>query len=212
MCYNWLISQWLPYYFELFVSKILKWFLNWLYELHICIVVGLLFVIVQNFYSKNYVLTPRPQGPVKYFRYSTLFLLWSSYALGYKVAYYWWELMPATQLSKLDRMQHFTEQLCSSPFIPLQRHRHAAVIGLLYKLLDGLCREYLQVFYPAFLSSISLPQKSQHLNIPWPFLMLANSITTISLDLFCSYLGCTAEIWNNVYNWTTFIQLFVCNL
>ena len=45
----------------------------------------------------------------------------------------------ATQLSKLDRMQHFAEQLYSSSFVPLQRCRHAAAIGLLCKLLDDTC-------------------------------------------------------------------------
>ena len=36
-----------------------------------------------------------------------------------------------SQLSKLDRMQHFAERLCLSQFTPLHRRRHAAVIGLL---------------------------------------------------------------------------------
>jgi len=49
----------------------------------------------------------------------------------------------ATQLSKLDYMQYLAEQLCSTQFIPLERRRHAAAIGLLCKLLDGTCREYL---------------------------------------------------------------------
>ena len=44
-----------------------------------------------------------------------------------------------TQLSKLDRMQHFAEHLCSSHFMPLQKHHHAAAISLLCKLLDGTC-------------------------------------------------------------------------
>ena len=39
-----------------------------------------------------------------------------------------------TQLSRLNHMQHFAEQLCSSHFTPLQRHRHAVAIGLLCKL------------------------------------------------------------------------------
>ena len=62
----------------------------------------------------------------------------------------------ATQLFKLDHMQHFIEQLCSSSFVPLQRCHHAAAIGLLCKLLDGTCREHLQRFCLAFLSSMSL--------------------------------------------------------
>ena len=37
----------------------------------------------------------------------------------------------ATQLSKLDRMQQFAEQLCSSSFVPLSRCRHAAALDLL---------------------------------------------------------------------------------
>ena len=98
-----------------------------------------------------------------------------------------------TQLSRLDRMQHLAEQLCSTQFTPLEKCRHAAAIGLLCKLLDGTCREYLQRFCPLFLSRISLPQR---LNILQPFL-LASSITTTSLDLFRkSFLGCAAEIWN----------------
>ena len=47
------------------------------------------------------------------------------------------------QLSKLDRMQHFAEQLCSSHFTPLQRRYHAPAIGLLCKLLDGTIAEIL---------------------------------------------------------------------
>ena len=62
----------------------------------------------------------------------------------------------ATQLSKLDRMQQFAEWLCSSSFVPLSRRRHASALGLLYKLLDGTCREHLQMFCPIFLSSVSL--------------------------------------------------------
>ena len=130
-----------------------------------------------------------------------------------------------TQLSKLDRMQHFAEQLCSSHFTPLQRRRHAAAIGLLCKLLDGTGPAQLQRFCPAFLSSISLPQRSQHLNISRPFL-LANSITTTSLNLFRRYfIGCAAEIWNNTQldhirsticqSWTVFVrkmQYVICNV
>ena len=102
----------------------------------------------------------------------------------------------ATQLSKFDRMQHLAEQICSTQFIPLEKRRHAAAIGLLCKLLDGTCREYLQRFCSSFQSSISLPQRSQRLNSLRP-LLLANSITTTSLDLFCrSFLGCATEIWN----------------
>ena len=86
----------------------------------------------------------------------------------------------ATQLSKLDRMQHFAEQLCSTQLILLERHRYAAAIGLLCKLLDGICCEHLQRFYPSFQSSISLAWRSQCLNISRPFL-LVSSITTTSL-------------------------------
>ena len=55
-----------------------------------------------------------------------------------------------TQLSRLDRMQHLAEQLCSTQFTPLEKRRHAAAIGLLCKFLDGTCREYLQRFCPLF--------------------------------------------------------------
>ena len=75
----------------------------------------------------------------------------------------------ATQLSKVDRMQHLAEQLCSTQFLPLAKRRLAAAIGLLYKLLDGTCREYLQRFCPSFQSSISLPRRSQRLNPLRPF-------------------------------------------
>ena len=102
----------------------------------------------------------------------------------------------ATQLFKFDCMQHLAEQLCSTQFIPLEKRHHAAAIGLLCKLLDGICHEYLQRFCQSFQSSISLPWRSQHLNPIQPFL-LANSITTTYLDLFCrSFLGCATEIWN----------------
>ena len=47
-------------------------------------------------------------------------------------------------------MQHFAEQLCSTQFTPLEKCLHAAAIGLLCKLLDGTCREYLQRFCPIF--------------------------------------------------------------
>ena len=104
----------------------------------------------------------------------------------------------ATQLSKLDRMQQFAEQLCSSSFVPLSRRRHATALGLLCKLLDGTCREHLQMFCPAFLSSVSLPRRSQRLNLPRPYLLI-NPITATLLDLFRrSFLGCIADIWNNV--------------
>ena len=55
-----------------------------------------------------------------------------------------------TQLSRLDHMQHFAEQLCSPHFTPLQRRRHATAIGLLCKLLDGTCQEQLQKFVQHF--------------------------------------------------------------
>ena len=104
----------------------------------------------------------------------------------------------ATQLAKLDCMQQFAERLCSSSFVPLSRHRHAAALGLLCKLLDGTCRKHLQMFCPAFLSSVSLPWRSQCLNLPRPYLLI-NPITATSLDLFRrSFLGCIADIWNDV--------------
>ena len=70
-----------------------------------------------------------------------------------------------TQLYKLDRMkldsmQHFDKYLYLSHFIPLQKCHHAASIGLLCKLPDGACQEHLWMFCLAFLSSISLPQRS----------------------------------------------------
>ena len=34
----------------------------------------------------------------------------------------------ATQLSKLDHMQHLVEQLCYTQFTLLERHRHTAAI------------------------------------------------------------------------------------
>ena len=93
-------------------------------------------------------------------------------------------------------MQHLAEQLCSTQFIPLEKHCHAAAIGLICKLLDGTCCEHLQRFCPLFLASISLPRRSQCLNILQPFL-LASFIITTSLDLFYrSSLGCANEIWN----------------
>ena len=55
-------------------------------------------------------------------------------ALVHQVAEYGNVLMmgaSATQLSRLDRMQHLAEQLCSTQFTPLEKHRHAAAIGLL---------------------------------------------------------------------------------
>ena len=104
----------------------------------------------------------------------------------------------ATQLAKLDCMQQFAEQLCSSSFVPLSRRRHAAALGLLCKLLDGTCREHLHMFCPAFLSSVSLPRRSQRLNLPRPYLLI-NPITAASLDLLRrSFLGCIADIWNDV--------------
>ena len=96
--------------------------------------------------------------------------------------------------------QQFAKQLCSSSFVPLSdsRHHHAAALGLLCKLLDGTCREHLQMFCPAFLSSVSLLRRSQCLNLPRLYLLI-NPITATSLDLFCrSFLGCIADIWNNV--------------
>ena len=57
--------------------------------------------------------------------------------------------------------------------------------------------------------SILLPQRSQRLNILQPFL-LANSITTTSLDLFRrSFLGCATEIWNTTKLDDIFALLFV---
>ena len=50
-----------------------------------------------------------------------------------------------TQPSNLDSMQHLTKQLCNTQFMPLERCCHAAVIGLLCKLLDGICYEHLQL-------------------------------------------------------------------
>ena len=104
----------------------------------------------------------------------------------------------ATQLAKLDCMQQSAEQLCSSSFVPLSRRHHAAALGLLCKLLDGTCREHLQMFCPAFLSSVSLPRRSQRLNLPQPYLLI-NPITAASLGLFRrSFLGCIADILNDV--------------
>ena len=45
----------------------------------------------------------------------------------------------AVQLSKLDCMKHFAEQLCSTHFIPLERHCHTSVIGIFFTLLDETC-------------------------------------------------------------------------
>ena len=54
------------------------------------------------------------------------------------------------------------------------------------------------MFCPAFLSSVSLPRRSQRLNLPRPYLLI-NPITATSLDLFRrSFLGCIADIWNDV--------------
>ena len=113
----------------------------------------------------------------------------------------------ATQLSKLDRMQQFAEWLCSTSFVPLSRHCYASALGLLCKLLDGTCREHLQMFCPTFLSSVSLPRRSQCLNLPRPYL-LVDPITATSLDLFRrSFLGCIADVWNK--NGITSDRMFV---
>ena len=78
--------------------------------------------------------------------------------------------------------------------VPLSRRRHAAALGLLCKLLDGTCQEHLQMFCAAFLSSVSLLRRSQHLNFPQPYLL----VNPTSLDLFRrSFLGCIADVWNN---------------
>ena len=91
--------------------------------------------------------------------------------------------------------------------------------------MQGTCCEHLQRFCPSFQSSISLPWGSQRLNPLRPFL-LANSITTTSLDLFCrSFLGCATEIWNTTklddirsnvcQSWTKLasdLQHIICNV
>ena len=95
-------------------------------------------------------------------------------------------------------MQQFAERLCLSSFVPLSRRGHASALGLLCKLLDGTCREHLQIFCPTFLSSVSLPRRSQCLNLPRPYLLI-DPITATSLDLFRrSFLECIANVWNNV--------------
>ena len=66
------------------------------------------------------------------------------------------------------------------------------------------------MFCPAFLSSVSLPRRSQHLNLPRPYLLVNhNIITATSLDLFCtSFLGYIADVWNNAQ--LDYIRLNVC--
>ena len=95
-------------------------------------------------------------------------------------------------------------QSCSTQFTPLEKRHHAAAIGL----LDGICHEYLQRLCPSFLSCISLPWRFQHLNILRLFL-LANSITTTSLDLFCRSFLDTLPRFGTPKNWITFALLFV---
>ena len=41
----------------------------------------------------------------------------------------------ATQLSRLDAVQNVATGLCRGSFVPLQCHRHAAVVGLLLKIV-----------------------------------------------------------------------------
>ena len=47
----------------------------------------------------------------------------------------------ATQLSKLDRMQQFAEQLCLSSFVPFSWRHHAGALGLYIK---NICRCFVQ--------------------------------------------------------------------
>ena len=105
----------------------------------------------------------------------------------------------ATQLSKLDCMQQFAERLCSSSFVLLSRRHHAAALGLLCKLSDGTCREHLQMFCPAFLSSVSLPRRSQLLNLPRPYL-LVNSVTATS---FAEVFSGVLLMFGIMLNWIT---------
>ena len=100
-------------------------------------------------------------------------------------------------------MQHLAEQLCSTQFTPLEKRCHAAAIGLLCKLLDGTCREYLQRFCPLFLSSISLPWRSQRLNILRPFLLLLLPPCIYFIGVFLDELPRFGK------NWMTFALLFV---
>lgn len=92
-----------------------------------------------------------------------------------------------SQLSKLDRLGHFAEKLCSSQFTPLHRHHNAEIIE--WELSN-------QRFCPTYLSSISLPQRSQHLNTPQPFL-LSDSVTVKLPPWTWNFIGCAAEIWNH---------------
>ena len=103
--------------------------------------------------------------------------------------YAWYCADNGSQLSKLDSIQCLLSSYALQSLCFFK--------GVISKLLDGSWWEHLQMFCPSFLSSISLPWRSQHLNISWPFCWQVSLQLATSLDLFYrSFLPCTTMIWN----------------
>ena len=104
----------------------------------------------------------------------------------------------ATQLGRLDAVQNAATSLCRTSFVSLQCHHHAAVVGLLLKLLDCHCRGLLQTFCPNFSTSSLTLRRSSRLAISTQPYQLADTIVYNSLDIFRrSFLGCIPGIWQN---------------
>ena len=102
----------------------------------------------------------------------------------------------ATQLSKLDAVQNVATGLCRGSFVPLQCCHHAAVVGLLLKVLDCCCRKLLQTFCPTVSNSNLTLHRSSRLAISTQPYLLANTIVYNSLDIFRrSFLGSITGIW-----------------
>ena len=90
----------------------------------------------------------------------------------------------ATQLSRLDTIQHAATKLCCSSFVSLQYRRHAAAVGLLLKMLDGCCRELLQIFCPVFSTSHFTLRRSSRLATSAQPYLLADTVVYNLLDIF----------------------------
>ena len=104
----------------------------------------------------------------------------------------------ATQLSRLDTIQHAATKLCCSSFVSLQYRRHAAAVGLLLKMLDGCCRELLQTFCLVFSTSHFTLRRSSRLATSAQPYLLADTVVYNSLDIFRrSFLGSMTKIWQN---------------
>ena len=101
-------------------------------------------------------------------------------------------------LEKLDRIQRSAERIGNFKLESLQSRRQASLMSLTFKLLDGACREPLQVLAPQLTSAPSHSRNTRraasHTGI-----QIKTRITASSLDCFKrSAMGVLPELWRSI--------------